>query len=383
MTAESAADTDRLHALHSGGPEAIATVLRRLPIIGAAAAGMGPLSGRTGGLGGLWSGGAPVTTLDGLARLLADPVVVRITLLAANRIEQQLAQVAYFHGGSLAREEALRIISADPGLLDSAADGLAGLLLSDPAMAWVALRPGVAEQIWLPGVRVRDYADSMVSEQLAGILRRLGLPVPGTKWQRVDALEKALRTREVVEAAIGALGPQEREHLSILLKRGQVGIYELGYDHQGYRGSRTVAQLASVGLVGFSPYDQTAWVWLDVVAALGGAGLFTDWATPEVSMRPVIPAARALIPPVVGRLDQLLDHWGSGPPQGLKAGGIGVKPVRAAAKALRATPVEIGLLTCFAVEEGLLAPVTTARRGRGRNQSIDEEWRPTTACDDW
>ncbi|MBU1227459.1 MAG: helicase-associated domain-containing protein [Actinobacteria bacterium] len=385
MTYGSAADaaTDRLHALQTGGPEAIAAVLRRLPIIGAAAAGMGPMSGHAGDLGGLRRGGSPVATLDGLAGLLADPVVIKITLLTANRIEQQLAQVAHFHGGSLAREEALRIIGADPGLLDRAADGLAGLLLSNPAMAWVTLRPGVAEQIWLPGVRLRDYADSMVSEQLAGILRRLGLPVPTTKWQRVDALEKALRTREVVEDAIGALGPQEREHLATLFTRGQVRIHELGYDHQGYRGSGTVRQLASVGLVGYSPYDQTAWVWLDVVAALGGAGLFADWAMPEVSARPVIPAARSLVPPVVARLDQLLDHWASGPPQGLKAGGIGVKPVRAAAKALRTTPVEIGLLTCFAVAVGLLAPVTTARRGRGRNQSIDEEWRPTTACTDW
>jgi hypothetical protein len=120
-----------------------------------------------------------------------------------------------------------------------------------------------------------------------------------------------------------------------------------------------------------------------VVAAIAGAGLFPDWSEPRFTRRRIADSTRPVIPSVVGRLDRVLDHWATNPPPGLKVGGIGVRSVRATAKALRATPAEIGLLTVFAVEEGLVAPVVTARRGRGRNQTVDEEWRPSTARDEW
>ncbi|MFH1329449.1 MAG: helicase-associated domain-containing protein [Actinomycetota bacterium] len=375
---------DRIDALRRGGPGAAAAFLQRLPLIAAAAAGTGPMSQYGRVLGHRLGRPAPVADIGGLARLIADPMVVAVALMSATRIEQQLAQLAHFHGGTLGREEALQMIGADPDALDRGASGLAELFLSNPKAGWISLRPGVADQVRLPGIRVRDTADFMMSDQIASILRRLGvMPLPGRKSDRIAALEAALRDRGIVERAIASLDSEDQARMAKVLKRGHVGLDELGSRYDSYRGRGSVHTLASMGLIGYSHVDDTAWVWLDVVAAIGGANLFSDWSEPQFTSRPLADSMRPVIPSVIGRLDQMLDHWATNPPQGLKAGGIGVRPVRAAAKALRATPAEIGLLTVFAAEEGLVAPVVTARRGRGRNQTVDEQWHPTTERDEW
>lgn len=243
------------------------------------------------------------------------------------------------------------------------------------------LRPGVAEWVHLPGIPVRDGAESYNSEQLASWLRHLGVSAGARKAERVDALEEALRDINVVKRAIHNLEPEARDLFERVARKGHARISDV--DPMGIYGRNTpFHQLHASGLVGARMYENVLWVWLDVIVALTG-GLYYDWSVERPVPRSLTDPGPEQIPPVVGRVDQLLDRWSASPPRALKSGGLGVKQVRSAAKGLGVTSSEVGLLAALAIELGLLAPVVTATRGRGRNASFDEEWRPTERRSEW
>ncbi len=77
---------------------------------------------------------------------------------------------------------------------------------------------------------------------------------------------------------------------------------------------------------------------------------------------------------VVRRVEVLLDHWGTQPPPVLRAGGLGVRDLRAAALLLHVEEREAALLLDAALSASLLAP--------GPVGEI-ECWLPTDAYDAW
>ena len=77
----------------------------------------------------------------------------------------------------------------------------------------------------------------------------------------------------------------------------------------------------------------------------------------------------------VRRVELLLDHWGVEPPGVLRAGGLAVRDLKAAATELHVTPSEAGLLVEVAHEAGLVAESTDAEG--------DAVWLPTDVFDAW
>ena len=78
---------------------------------------------------------------------------------------------------------------------------------------------------------------------------------------------------------------------------------------------------------------------------------------------------------LVRRVELLLDHWGTHPPAVLRAGGLGVRDLRATAMHLHVEPGLAGLIVETAFAAGLLAP--------GSADDIDPGWLPTDAYDAW
>jgi hypothetical protein len=78
---------------------------------------------------------------------------------------------------------------------------------------------------------------------------------------------------------------------------------------------------------------------------------------------------------VVRRVEVLLDHWGTAPPAALRAGGLGVRDLKAAATLLHVDEAEAALLVETAAVAGLLAV--------GMSDEADAAWLPTDRFDVW
>jgi hypothetical protein len=75
------------------------------------------------------------------------------------------------------------------------------------------------------------------------------------------------------------------------------------------------------------------------------------------------------------RTEMLLEHWATRPPGGLRAGGLGVRDLRAAGELLHADQQTTALVVETAAAAGLLA--------LGMNDDLDAAWLPTDAYDGW
>ncbi|MCU1487163.1 MAG: hypothetical protein JWN67_3909, partial [Actinomycetia bacterium] len=77
----------------------------------------------------------------------------------------------------------------------------------------------------------------------------------------------------------------------------------------------------------------------------------------------------------VRRTELLLDQWGTHAPGVLRAGGLAVRDLKAAAALLDVTPSEAGLVVETAQAAGLLGP--------GSTDDVDPGWLPTETFDAW
>ncbi len=75
------------------------------------------------------------------------------------------------------------------------------------------------------------------------------------------------------------------------------------------------------------------------------------------------------------RTEMLLEHWATRPPGGLRAGGLGVRDLKAAADFLHADVPTAALVVETAAAAGLLA--------LGMNDDMDSAWLPTDSYDVW
>ena len=373
--------------------EQLAALLGRVPGLAAALEGHGHLVGWL--RYGVPRGRGPAD-LALLARVLASPAGLEATLGALTLTELQVLLLAHWTGGALQREAALAEAGARPGspqavALDRAAASLHALLLSDGARGWVVLRPGVEGGLALPGVTLRDGLRHWPSEAVAARLRAIGVAaadVPPRRSERVDLLVAALREPEIARALVADLPEAAARVLARLRQEGFVRVRDLGvawYSGQrpAYYPETSLDALVARGLAGVDEVQQLAFVWLDVAVALNGGRLFTSWPeAPQPTPRPLERQAVA-VPAVVAQLDRLLRVWEAEPAPALQDGGLGVRPVRAAARALGLPDGVVGLLAGLAIGLGLLGTVSQGMVGRGRQRREILSWSPTRAAQAW
>lgn len=334
--------------------------------------------------------GSLPATLPALARTLARPEMVVLRLRSLDRFCFQLVTLATLRGGSLERDEALAEAGCErAGALEGAAELLRRRCLAERDSAWLSLLPGVADRIGAPGIPGRPHLQSLRSEELAVVLRNLGVSrPPSRKAERLELVMEKLEDPEVVRGVLadapaelhgliaalvadgGLLEPDEvDEHLGT-----GFGIEDLVYfipvlpeqQSHWYGLRRTPLHwLSERGLLGVDDAYGLVFMPLEAVVALRG-GLFERWEpSPQVELAPLADVDTAL-PPVLTHLDALPRRWERDAADGLKAGGIGVRMIRAAASDLRRPAGEVGVLAHLAVELDLLGSITTgspSRRG--------------------
>ncbi|MGI8874038.1 MAG: helicase-associated domain-containing protein [Egibacteraceae bacterium] len=377
--------------LRHRSPEELAALLHEVPVLAEAVQGRGPLASHRGSAyPGAAAGGPP--SAERLAGLLGTELGVVACVCALDRTARQLVNLAVWHGGALTREQALGDVAAsgtgvDSGTaarLDAAVARLDTLLLTEPDAGWLVLRAGVGEVAGPPGEPVRPALEAMASDSLPPLLLALGgRRPPGRKAERIDAIEALLRDGDTVRAVIDGLGKDARRLLDVLLAEGTKEVRDLGlsgYDRWSRDGT-PLHELTRCGLVGVEYYGQRCWVWLDVQVALRGS-FAAEWPVePSPPPRPVRDAGG--LSPVVGRLEALLAAWRAAPAPALADGGLGVRPVRAAAKQLGLAAGEVGLLATLAISLGLLDRVKTGTTGRGRGAKTTWVWSTTTLAADF
>lgn len=376
---------DRLAALRALDPDGLARLLRDVPWLAEAVEGRGPLTRSW-----PWSL-VPARRLDlrGLAALVADPRGIDVTLASLDGSARALAELASWYGGTISRDQALA--EAGPNCaddLDHAAQTLQARLLSDPAAGWAALRPGVAEVLAPPGVSAEPSLRALPSDVLADKLRALGHSPPPRKDERVRELVAALRDPATVERVVASLPADAATAFALLVAHGPQRVADLGVPYwPSYgrpRGGEGLGELIDRGLVGIDLHEQVGLVWLDVLVGLRGGRLLGD-AFPRRQFPRMVPLAGGVValPPVVEHLDAVLAHFGARPAEALASGGLGVRPIREAGKALGLPRPEVGLLAHLAAELGLLGVANLGSSGRGRDRRTLRRWAPTALADQW
>ena len=365
----------------------LAALLGAVPCLADAVEGHGPLSTS-------WPfgirAGRPLDR-DGLAHLLASPAGTEFLVLSLDAAALALAQLAVWHGGALTRDDVRGEIPAlDTGELDALAHRLHDRLLTDRDAGWVVLRPGVAAAVDLPGLPVAPALRHVNSDVLAAKLGLLGRPAPSRKSERIDAVVGALRDPDTIEQVVDELPSDAARALALLVEHGPQRVQDLGEPHwppYGYRRGHdsAIGTLLDRSLIGVDTEEQTCVVWLDVLVGLNGGRLFGE-AFPTPPADPVLTAlsgGQPALPPVLEHLDALLAHWRARPADALTGGGLGVRPVRAAAKSLGVPAPYLGLLAVLAAEIGLLGVVERGSTGRGRNRRTHRQWAPTELAERW
>lgn len=359
--------SDRLTALRAMSAPALASLLGRVPALGRSLHGEGSLAAP-------WGLGSPAigadVSLAHLAVLLASPRGVATVVDSLTLLERQLLTLAALHDGAIDRHVAVGE-AGDARALDDAVDALAGLLLAFPAHEqdrWLVLRPGVARYAPFDGVRVYDALRSLSPSDLGLLLDRLGAEtVPPLHEQRRRLVGHLLRTPHVAQGLRDLLDVDARAVLDVLVHHGGQRVADLGlppFDPWDRRGGPLHA-CVQAGLVGVDLHQQIAYAWLDLRYGLRER-LFDDWPLhpPRVDALPLHDPGPG-IPRIVTQLRQLLDRWSAEPLPKLAAGGVGVRPVRATAKAFGMTEGAVGTLVHLAIDLALLG------------ETEDDRWAPS------
>lgn len=364
--------------------EQLAGMLGAVPCLADAVAGLGPLAP-------LWPLGQQTPgPLDrgGFERLFASSPVVEFIVAALDAPALALAQAASWYDGSLsvdqARSEASTLTDAE---IVAAAQQLHDRLLTVPGDRFVTLHPTAEEHVVLPGIPAEWSLTHTRTDDLAARLRRLGRDVPARKHERTRALVSALRDPDVLARALGRLPADAARVFALLVEHGPQRVADLGVPHwppYGRHADGGIAVLLDHALVGVDYDEQQCFVWLDVLVGLNGGQLFGDaFPRPRPPDPVALPGGTVALPPVLEQLDALLDHWRARPAPALASGALGVRPVRAAAKALGMSGPEVGMLATLAAHIGLLGVVETGTSGRGRNRTTSYQWAPTALVEAW
>ena len=276
---------------------------------------------------------------------LAGRVVVRTSVVRALDLLDRLelaTLVAVVQEGPCGSPRIREVVHAADAAVDAALDRLYGL-----ALVWGS--PDTWRSVSIVGDLLGVPAGPEPST-VAGLLRELDERAR-TILEHLDSSDAA---GEVADARVPSRLEQASSPTEHLLVRGLLAP----------RGERHVVIPWNVRLHlrgGRSTHDP-----VDAVP---------DFADAERAPESVARAAAGAASELAHRTEMLLEHWATRPPAGLRAGGLGVRDLRAAADLLHADVPTAALVVETAAAAGLLA--------LGMNDELDSAWLPTDSYDAW
>jgi hypothetical protein len=218
-------------------------------------------------------------------------------------------------------------------------------------------------------------APSAAVDQALARLRTLAL-VWGPSDRPVLVVSELLRTpegpeRSEVPALLAEIEPPARAILDHLLETGANGRWS--------GGAGPTAGLVASGLLARLDERHVTLPWSVRLSLRASQERPLDEPPPLLTTeRPaalVDRAAAGAAFELVRRTELLLDRWGTHPPTSLKAGGLGVRDLRASATLLHVEPDVVALVIETAAAAGLVAT--------GMTDEMDAAWLPTDAYDAW
>ncbi|HSE54441.1 MAG TPA: helicase C-terminal domain-containing protein [Nocardioidaceae bacterium] len=289
-------------------------------------------------------------------------------------------------GGRASLSDLRRHVNAAPESVGSAAD-----LLVARALLW-----GGHDELRVVSV-VNDVVGTTVSglgpsaEQLlsaygpsrvSSLARDLGLVASGDRHTDVATISRHLAEQEVVDELVGEVDDRARAVLDHLERDNVAGTVE-STDRPVSRADAQAPseQLLARGLV-IARDRQHVVVPREVAICLRGGRTtrhrVDEAPEPATSSRDqglVDRAAAGAAFDLVQHVELLLEHWGTHPPAALRAGGLGVRDLRAAAELLHVDERAAALHVEVAAAAGLLAV--------GDTEELDAAWLPTDTFDVW
>ena len=334
------ASSDRISALRRMPATDLAALLGRVPALAESLTGDGPLSA---GMAGHAAAERGERSLTHLGILMASPRGIVSVIETLNRLERQLLVLAAVHDGRISTSTVVAE-AGDAREIDQAAAALASLSWPTPRTA-----RGTG---WCCGQASCGMCPSPVSgstprsANLSGadldmLLQQLGAEeIPYRHEDRRRLVGRLLRRPAVAEEVLQRVDADAAGVLDLLIDHGDQRVADLGmkpFDPWDRRGG-PLHMLVQRGLAGVDLHTQRAFTWVDLKVGLRGR-LFDDWPLhpPAIDPRPLADPG-ASTPRAIRRLHMLLDHWSREPVIALSAGGIGVRPVRAAARRSASIP---------------------------------------------
>ena len=320
---------------------------------------------------------------------LASRLGTRASVLRAvdqlSRLELTVLEAVIALGGTTSADRLQAVVNAEPAAVAVALQRVRGLGLlwgTDDALRAVHVLRDVL------GTRTSRLAPS-VATLLAGhgpsrvnaLARRLGLSPSGDRHTDVNAIAALLGDDEQVQRLVGEVDDRARtilEHLDREGKDGVVETTERSTSHGPARGP--VDQLLERGLLVARDRKHVA-VPAEISVCLRGgttrerADLAPELATGERDQSLVDRAAAGAAFDLVRRVELLLEHWGTTPPSALRAGGLAVRDLKAAAVLLHMDEPTAALHVEIAAAADLLAS--------GSTPDGESAWLPTDAFDAW
>jgi hypothetical protein len=351
----------------------------------------------------------PTSTLD-LVAAIAAPATIDDIMRGLGLTEQRLLLEGAWRGGSLELDQLLDEWIAgghgsiagmpDRRQLEVALTRLRMCLLVLPeqsGMPWMQIAPDTLLRVGLPGRSAAEGFAYAVSDELLATLTAVGVKdPPRLRDERAALLVKLLRDRTHLERVLSTLSSESRGVFDFLMGMpGPVDPFRLGLssavslDRRHRRNAhlaegRPLYELYDVGWIGVDVYERDVWLWREVVQAVRPR-LVTDWSTPRIPATLPLGSVerRSAMAVPLSLFSRVLDEWKSQPPTALADGGLGVGPVRALAKRLKASSAHVGLIAHLAIQLKLLDSSVTGTEGRGRNMRNLYSWKLTSAVESW
>jgi hypothetical protein len=283
--------------------------------------------------------------------------------------------------------EALRqVVNASPDATD------VGLRrLQEAALVWGGTERlrAVAPVRQVLGATVSGLGDSAARlltgygpDRVIKLARSLELPPSGNRSTDIDAIASVLADPVRVEGLVAETDARAQAILDRLERAGCDGRAETAERQPGRHDPvGPVDQLLARGLLVARDPRHVA-VPREVAVCLRGGrttrepvDVIPALATQARDRALVDTAAAGAALDFVGRVELLLEHWAASPPPVLRAGGLAVRDLRAAAGLLQVEDKTAALHAEVAAAAGLL--------GHSSTEDLGEAWLPTTTFDTW